>query len=90
MPSPRVAPNVRVTYDQPTKLAGLLARGQADVALIPVVHYFSGADSKMLDSLGACADGDIWSVPLKCDRRSELVRAVPADRATTTRARAAG
>ncbi len=43
----KVAPNVRVIYDRPAKLAGLLAGGQADVALIPVVDYFAGADLKI-------------------------------------------
>ncbi len=80
----KVAPNVRVIYDKPAKLAGLLAGGQADVALIPVVDYFAGADLKMIDGLGVCADGDIWSVLLKCDKPIEHVRAVAADPASKT------
>ena len=80
----QVHPGVEVTYHQPSQLVQYLQSGQADAALIPVMDYFAYSGLTMIDGLGICADGEVWSVLLKCNRPIEQVRTVRADPASRT------
>ncbi len=75
---------VEVIYHQPSQLMQYLQNGQADAALIPVMDYFACSGLTMIDGLGICADGEVWSVLLKCNRPIEQVRTVRPDSASRT------
>ena len=81
---PRVRPAVGVTYGRPVELAEALLSGRADVALVPVADYFAIPGLQVIDGLGICADGDVWSVLLKCRRPLEEARVVALDPASRT------
>jgi len=80
----QVSPGLRVVYDRPSQLIGQLAAGEVDVALIPVVDSFFEPRLATIEGLGICADGDVWSVLLKCNRPLEEVRRVARDPASRT------
>jgi len=48
----------------PSRLGGLLASGEADVALLPVVEIFRGASPGMLPGTGIACRGDVDSVKM--------------------------
>ena len=50
-----------------------------DVAIIPVVDYFQNCDLEMVDGLGICADGNVESVILQCNKQLKEVRTVKFD-----------
>lgn len=79
-----VCPDAEVIYDRPANLAAMLADGRADVAMVPVADLFAKAGLKMIEGIGVCADGDVWSVLLKCDRPPEQIRSVARDPASKT------
>ena len=81
---PQAHCGVRVVYAQPSELAESLLDGGVDVALIPVVDYFANPPLKMIDGLGICADGDVQSVLLRCNRPLREVRTVASDPASRT------
>ncbi len=80
----QVQPGVEVIYHQPSQLVQYLQSGRADAALIPVMDYFTYSGLTMIDGLGICADGEVWSVLLKCNRPIEQVRTVRPDPASRT------
>lgn len=65
-------------------LAGWLADGRADAAMIPVADFFTYDNLAMIDGIGICADGDVRSVLLKCNRPLKEVRTVACDVASRT------
>ncbi|NNJ71294.1 MAG: menaquinone biosynthesis protein [Kiritimatiellales bacterium] len=75
---------VRVINDHPSNLVRDLNAGQADVALIPVVHLFSHPELVMLEGLGVAADGPVKSVLLKCNRPMGQIKTVARDPASAT------
>ncbi len=79
-----VHPGVEVIYHKPSELMQYLQSGQADAALIPVMDYFAHCGLTMIDGLGICADGAVWSVLLKCNCPIEQVRTVRTDPASRT------
>jgi len=79
-----VEPGVRVVTGQPAELAAWLADGRADVAMIPVADFFACDNLAMIDGIGICADGDVRSVLLKCNRPLDEVRTVARDVASRT------
>ena len=81
---PQVHPGVSVVTGRPAELAGWLADGRADVAMVPVADLFAGEDLAMIDGIGICADGDVRSVLLKCSRPPGEVRTVARDAASRT------
>ena len=80
----RLGPEVRVIYALPSGLVRHVLDGWADAALVPVVDCFGRDDLKMIDGIGICADGDVQSVLLKCNRPLEQVRCVRMDAASRT------
>ena len=77
-------PGVRVTCAPPSELAGVLGRGEADAALVPVADFLATDDLKMLGGLGICADGEVQSVLLRCRGPIRQVRVVATDPASRT------
>ncbi len=66
-------------YRIPRSAVEALLEGKAEVALIPVVSYFSHPDLVMVPGLGICANGDVTSVLLQCRRPLSEVRVVRLD-----------
>jgi len=68
--------NDRVVLDHalPSRLGGLLASGEADVAMLPVVEIFRGASPGMLPGTGIACLGDVDTVKLY--HRGALARLV--------------
>ena len=79
-----VHPGVSVVTGRPAELAGWLADGRADAAMIPVTDLFADDDLAMIDGIGICADGEVSSVLLKCNRPPAEVRTVACDAASRT------
>ena len=75
---------VEVVYGYPSELVGGLLDGSVDAALIPVVDFFANPQLRMIETVGICADGDVWSVLLKCNLPIEQVQTVEADPASKT------
>ncbi|MCE5280138.1 MAG: menaquinone biosynthesis protein [Planctomycetaceae bacterium] len=81
---PQVREGVRVVYGHPSTLAARLVAGEVDVAMLPVAAYFATPHVRMIDGMGICAEGAVWSVLLKCNRSLEEIRTVAPDPASTT------
>lgn len=75
---------VELTRALPSRLAGLLESGQADVALLPVVETFRGRCGGILTGTGIACRGDVGSVKLFGVTPLEEVRTVLADRGSRT------
>jgi chorismate dehydratase len=78
-----VDPRVRVIADHPSALAGRLLDGSADAATIPVIDLFDHP-FRMVEGIGVCAEDEVQSVLLKCNRPLAEVRTVALDRASHT------
>lgn len=81
---PEVAPPVRVIYRPPSQLLAELSAGRADAAMIPVVDLFAHPGLERIEGPGICADGDVRSVLLKCNRPLRELRTVAPDAASRT------
>ncbi|HDZ20964.1 hypothetical protein LCGC14_0253900 [marine sediment metagenome] len=81
---PQRHPNVRVVYAAPAKLAEQVLDGRADAGLVPVVDCFANEELTIIDGIGICADGDVESVLLKCQRPLDTVRTVGLDAESRT------
>lgn len=81
---PQVDPPVELIYRTPRWAVGALLEGKVDAAIIPVVDYFGHPDLMMVPGLGICADGDVTSVLLQCQRPLSAVRVVHLDRESRT------
>src|SRR3954453_9180016 len=58
------APHAKLTLDLPSRLADLLAQGQLDVALIPVIEYFRAGSYSVVPGLCIASRGPVLSVTL--------------------------
>jgi len=74
-----LAPKLRIVEAPPSQLASRLRAGELDVALVPVLEYFSQPDYGILDSSAICADGKVRSVALFSQVPIEQVRSVCLD-----------
>jgi len=82
----KLAPEVRLTFDLPSRLADSLAAGRLDVALVPVVEYFrSEGYSIVSDACVACC-GPVLSVKLYFRVPPQEVRRVALDEGSRTSA----
>lgn len=81
---PRLAPNDQLLLDLPSRLADRLARGQLDVALIPIIEVALGDDYTIVSDacIGCC--GPVWSVKLLSRRPLEEIRTVALDEGSRT------
>src|SRR5437762_14266841 len=59
-----LAPDIDLLLDLPSRLADLLAQGQLDVALIPVIEYFRAGTYSIVPGLCIASRGPVLSVTL--------------------------
>jgi chorismate dehydratase len=81
-----LAPDVRLTYDLPSRLADSLAAGRLDVALIPSVEYFRTAGHAIVSDACVACRGPVLSVKLYFRVPPAKVRRVALDEGSRTSA----
>src|SRR6185437_3609814 len=59
-----LAPQAELLLDVPSRLADLLAAGDLDVALIPVIEYFRAGTYSVVPGLSIASNGPVLSVTL--------------------------
>jgi chorismate dehydratase len=59
-----LAPEAELVLDVPSRLADLLAEGQLDVALIPVIEYFRAGSYTIVPNIAIASRGPVLSVTL--------------------------
>jgi chorismate dehydratase len=59
-----LAPQAELVLDVPSRLADLLAEGQLDVALIPVIEYFRAGSYTIVPHIAIASRGPVLSVTL--------------------------
>ena len=82
----RYAPEVRLSYDLPSRLADSLAAGRLDVALIPSVEFFRALDCRIVSDACVACRGPVLSVKLHFRVPPRDVRRVALDEGSRTSA----
>lgn len=59
-----LAPNAELILDYPSRLADQMARGELDVALIPVIEYFRAGSYSLVPNIAIASQGPVLSVTL--------------------------
>ena len=59
-----LAPNAELVLDYPSRLADQMARGELDVALIPVIEYFRAGNYSLVPNIAIASQGPVLSVTL--------------------------
>src|SRR5215813_7857816 len=77
---------VEVSRDTPSVCADKLARGEADVGLIPSIEYQRIPGLRVVRSLGIAASSEVRSVLLVSDVSRDRIRSVSLDPASRTSA----
>src|SRR3989442_8088958 len=60
----QLAPDAELVLEVPSKLADMLADGQLDVALIPVIEYFRAGTYSIVPDISIASRGPVLSVTL--------------------------
>jgi chorismate dehydratase len=81
-----LAPQVRVTYDLPSRLADSLVAGRLDVALVPSVEFFRTPGSTIVSDACVACRGPVLSVKLHFRVPAGDVRRVALDEGSRTSA----
>jgi chorismate dehydratase len=81
-----LAPEVRLTYDLPSRLADSLASGRLDVALVPVVELFRTPGYRIVSDACVACRGPVLSVKLYFRAAPNDVRRVALDEGSRTSA----
>src|SRR4051794_29539462 len=81
-----LAPDVRITYDLPSRLADSLVAGRLDVALVPSVEFFRTAGSTIVSDACVACRGPVLSVKLHFRVPPDQVRRVSLDEGSRTSA----
>jgi chorismate dehydratase len=81
-----LAPDVRLYYDLPSRLADSLAAGRLDVALIPTVEFFRGPGYSIVSNACVACRGPVLSVRLHFRVPPAEVRRVALDEGSRTSA----
>jgi chorismate dehydratase len=81
-----LAPEVRLCYDLPSRLADSLAAGRLDVALIPTVEFFRGPGYSIVSNACVACRGPVLSVKLHFCVPPAEVRRVALDEGSRTSA----
>ena len=81
-----LAPDVRVTYDLPSRLADSLAAGRLDVALVPSVEFFRTPGHRIVSDACVACRGPVLSVKLHFRVPPGEVRRVALDEGSRTSA----
>ncbi|MFO0881420.1 MAG: menaquinone biosynthesis protein, partial [Gemmataceae bacterium] len=82
----KLAPEVDLVLDLPSRLADRLAAGELDVALIPVVEYFRAGTYSILPDISIATRGPVLSVTLFSRVAWPEVRRVALDAGSRTSA----
>jgi chorismate dehydratase len=75
----QVCPGAELVYRIPRRALDALLTGGVDAALVPIIDHLGHPDTRMIEGLGICADGDVASVLLQCRRPLREVRTVQPD-----------
>jgi chorismate dehydratase len=59
-----LAPTAELFLDYPSRLADQLARGELDVALVPVIEYFRAGSYRLIPDIAIASQGPVLSVTL--------------------------
>lgn len=81
-----LAPESRITYDLPSRLADSLAAGRLDVALVPSVEFFRSPGSRIVSDACVACRGPVLSVKLHFRLPPSDVRTVALDEGSRTSA----
>src|SRR5947209_1073057 len=60
----KLAPDIDLSLEVPSRLADLLEQGRLDVALIPVIEYFRGGSYSIVPDIAIASRGPVLSVTL--------------------------
>src|SRR6266849_5312995 len=81
-----LAPHAELILDYPSRLADQMARGELDVALIPVIEYFRAGDYRLVPNIAIASNGPVLSVTLFSRRPWSGIRRVALDEGSRTSA----
>jgi chorismate dehydratase len=81
-----LAPDAELLLEVPSRLADLLADGQLDVALIPVIEYFRAASYSIVPDIAIASRGPVLSVTLFSRVPWGAIRRVALDEGSRTSA----
>jgi chorismate dehydratase len=79
-----LAPDVRLSFDLPSRLADSLAAGRLDVALIPTVEFFRAPSYRVVSDACVACRGPVLSVKLHFRVPPSEVRSVALDEGSRT------
>jgi chorismate dehydratase len=82
----RIAPEVELSLEVPSRLADRLAAAELDVALIPVVEYFRAGTYTVVPDVAIASRGPVLSVTLFSRRPWQEIRSVALDEGSRTSA----
>lgn len=74
----------QVRYDLPSICAGLLARGEVDLALVPSIEYLQSNDYRFVPGVGIGSRGPVASVALFSTRPVAGIRRIALDTSSRT------
>src|SRR5690349_12556900 len=81
-----LAPEAELVLDVPSRLADLLAAGELDVGLIPVIEYFRAGDYSIVPDIAIATRGPVLSVTLFSRCPWQQIRTVALDAGSRTSA----
>jgi len=81
---PEVCPGASVILDHPAKLLKRIRDRTVDAGLIPVADLFANPDLDRIEGVGICAEKQVRSVLLRCNRPLDRVQTVQLDGASRT------
>lgn len=82
----KIAPNIELVLEVPSKLADMLRARELDVALIPVVEYFRAGSYSIVPNLSIASRGPVLSVTLFSKAPWTQIRRVALDEGSRTSA----
>jgi chorismate dehydratase len=81
-----LAPQADLILDHPSRLADQLARGELDVALIPMIEYFRAGTYRLVPNIAIASSGPVLSVTLFSRTPWSAIRKVALDAGSRTSA----
>lgn len=81
-----LAPHAELILDYPSRLADQMARGELDVALIPVIEYFRAGNYRLVPNIAIASQGPVLSVTLFSRAPWPEIRRVALDEGSRTSA----
>jgi chorismate dehydratase len=81
-----LAPGAELVLDYPSRLADQMARGELDVALIPVIEYFRAGVYRLVPNIAIASQGPVLSVTLFSRVPWPQIRRVALDEGSRTSA----